>query len=316
MLLPLQLLGAVVTPLKVTVRLLEEELKVRLFVPAGRGIKLTEQGLFLLGEVQAHLTPLETLKGRFSDIPQTAKAEPLAIGGSHGSSALFLPKLLTIFRKTHPQVAVTLRTNQTRVLEQLILNSHLELAVVSRRPHSLHLAAEPYREENFVAFTLPNHPLSGKLVISVSELLRSPLVIRGGGGKRNRGTTENLLNELDPAMRPNIVMRAESPVALKAAVQNGMGVGILLEDLVYADVKDGRFKALRLVFAANLKSTSFLIYHRERPLSSHAQDFLALLRAWRRNASSNSSGIALPLRSLVKGEVQSLILNVKVPHSL
>jgi DNA-binding transcriptional LysR family regulator len=262
-------------------KLLEEELKVPLYRPVGRGIELTDRGRNFLTHCNAILAPLEALKKDLT-APLKTKTESLAIGGSHGSSALFLPKLLSIFRKTHPQVAVTLRTNQTRVLEQLILNSQLELAVVSRRPRSPHLAAEPCREEKFVAFARPNHPLGKKRVVSLPQLLCSPLVIRGGG-KRNRGTTESLLNDLDPAMRPNVVMRAESPVALKAAVQNGIGVGILLEDLVYADVRDGKFKALRVVPGANFESRSFLIYHSERPLSSNAQDFLALLRAWRNN---------------------------------
>jgi len=258
-------------------KLLEEEYQTRLFLRVGRGVELTDAGRAFLRNANALLAPLEDLKQNLSEPRPGTKANYLAIGGSHGSSALFLPKLLFAFRKTHPHVAVTLRTNQTRVLEQLILSSQLELAVVSRRPRSPNIAAEPCREEKFVAFCRPNHPLGKKRLVALPEVLQSPLVIRGGG-KRNRGTTETLLNELDPAIRPNIVMRAESPVALKSIVQNGMGVGVMLEDLVYADIRDGKFKALRLSPPIKLVARSFLIYRSERQLSANAQDFLALLR--------------------------------------
>ena len=282
-------------------KLLEEEYQTRLFLRVGRGVELTEAGRAFLRNANALLAPLEDLKQNLSESRPGIKANCLAIGGSHGSSALFLPKLLFAFRKTHPQVAVTLRTNQTRVLEQLILSSQLELAVVSRQPRSPSLAAEPCREEKFVAFCRPNHPLSKKRVVALPELLRSPLVIRGGG-KRNRGTTESLLNDLDPAIRPNIVMRAESPVALKSIVQNGMGVGVLLEDLVYADIREGKFKALRLAPAIKLGSRSFLIYRSEKHLSANAQDFLALLRQSR----------GLDVQRVSKRQIETLSLASKL----
>jgi DNA-binding transcriptional LysR family regulator len=257
-------------------KLLEDEYQTRLFVRVGRGVELTDAGKTFLSNANALLVPLEDLKQNLNNPRPSVKTESLAIGGSHSSSASFLPTLLAIFQKSHPNVPVILRTNQSRALEKLLLRSQLEIAVVTKPPRSPYLKAESYRHEKLVAFVPANHPLTKKRQLSLQELLRHPLVVRGGG-KEGKTTAEKVLNEISGGLRPNVVMRCESPVALKASVQSGLGIGILFEDLVSSDIRDGRFRSLRLA-DSRLESKSYLIYHGTRPLSANAQDFLSLLR--------------------------------------
>ena len=75
-------------------------------------------------------------------------------------------------------------------------------------------------------------------------------------------------------------MHCESPEAVKVAVRRRMGVGILLKDVVAEGLKKGEFKELTLPIAG-LDGKSFIVYHKTRPLSLVAQDFLKLLRAQR-----------------------------------
>jgi DNA-binding transcriptional LysR family regulator len=61
-----------------------------------------------------------------------------------------------------------------------------------------------------------------------------------------------------------------------------MGVGLLFEGFVRHDVRRGDFKILKITWL-NLVGQSYIIYHKEKPLSQNAQDLLALLRKQRRN---------------------------------
>lgn len=74
-----------------------------------------------------------------------------------------------------------------------------------------------------------------------------------------------------------IALRCESPGAVKAAVRKKMGLGLLFEELVKHDAERGDFKILKIK-GLNLFGQSCIVYHRKKLLSSHAQDFLALLR--------------------------------------
>ena len=66
--------------------------------------------------------------------------------------------------------------------------------------------------------------------------------------------------------------------AVKAAVYNGLGVGILHRDSVEHDFKTGALKMLEVRELARIQVRSYVVYDNRKPLSSIAQHFLALLR--------------------------------------
>ena len=69
-------------------------------------------------------------------------------------------------------------------------------------------------------------------------------------------------------------------MAIKAAVRQNMGVGIVYEDVIKSEVASGEFKILD-VDGLELEGESFIIYSKTRPLSPVAQEFLELLREMR-----------------------------------
>jgi DNA-binding transcriptional LysR family regulator len=80
--------------------------------------------------------------------------------------------------------------------------------------------------------------------------------------------------------RPKIGMRCESPEALKTAVRNGAGVGILFYDSIREEAGRNEFVVVKLA-GIELKSRSYIVYSKKKPLSKAAQKFLTLLRASR-----------------------------------
>jgi DNA-binding transcriptional LysR family regulator len=83
-----------------------------------------------------------------------------------------------------------------------------------------------------------------------------------------------------------VVLRCDTPEGVKAAVRNRLGVGLLFRGSVENNIKRGEFKAIKLPADA-VEGTYFIVYHKTRPLSPLAQDFLTLLRQ-RQNRSVTS----------------------------
>jgi len=75
----------------------------------------------------------------------------------------------------------------------------------------------------------------------------------------------------------------DSPDAVKVVVAKGTGVGLLYEEAIRPDVQRGTFKILNLP-GLKLYARSFIVYHRDRPLSENAREFLKLLRQRKRQA--------------------------------
>ncbi len=156
----------------------------------------------------------------------------------------------------------------------MLLESELDVALLNHRPKSAALASEPYSLEKLVLFTQANHALAKIRRLSLRELARAPLIIREGTGSPT--LSERMLREADSELRPNIVLRCESPAAVKAAVRNNMGIGLLFLSSVEADFHSGRFKRLRLI-DADLDVHTFIV-HRSESLAPIVSSFLSILR--------------------------------------
>jgi DNA-binding transcriptional LysR family regulator len=259
---------------------LQREFGAKLYTKVNGGIELTDAGRLFLSETTAILLQLEELKGKFAAPPSASGVEALTVGGNYGPSALILPKLLAAFKKSHPSAQLTIRTADRSTIESLVIDCEVDLALVTGPSTSSSIAMEPYRQERLVAFAPSNHPLARKKQLTLSDLARTPLVIRSGKG--GGSTAAAILKLIEShGLKPNIVLRCESPEAVKEAVRRKMGVGLLYQDTMEADFKEGKFRKIRLP-GVSLKNTSYIIYHARRPLSANARDFLLLLRHSRR----------------------------------
>jgi DNA-binding transcriptional LysR family regulator len=280
---------------------LKEDYKVALFTRTGKGIELTEEGVEFLKQIEPVLAQLQVIEGRFSNNSHSQQATPLRVGGTYGLASSILSPLLALFKKRYPDVEILLRSNEAGILEQMILKGHLEIAVTSVAPRSPELITEFCLPLKLVAFAAKGYPIAQEKQLSLADLDKIPLIIRDDGSKH--GTTETLLQKLRSlGHRPNIVMRCESPEAIKTAVSKKLGVGILYQDVLKQPTTRGLFKQLR-VSGLPIEGKSYIVYHKQRPLSPSAEAFLKLLREWceakRSKTKHKQSDPAVSLFSLV-----------------
>lgn len=254
------------------VKILQEEYGAKLYTKNGRGIKLTEEGRLFLKEIDPILRQVDLLKNKFG-VHQ--KQGSLAIGGSHSPSASFLPLLASVFKETYPDTKLTFRTHNSDVLERMVLDSDVEIAVITNSTGSPRLVYEPCRQEELVFFASVEHPFAKRKSLTVAELANAPLVVFKKGRLR---AFEKVLKQIEShGLTWNVAMYCESSEALKTAVKARMGLGILYRDLVQPELNRREFKVIQ-VQGLVTQSESYIVYHKEKPLSANAKEFLALLR--------------------------------------
>jgi DNA-binding transcriptional LysR family regulator len=250
-------------------KLLEGEFARKFFIRVTQGVELTPEGREFFDAIQPMLTEADKLEKRFKNGAKSSDGVPLIVGGSHNVSVNVLPKLLMAFKERHPSVQVVLETNESRIIETRLLNSELEIALVTNPSHRAEFVYEPYEEMELVAFCLPTNPLV-RQKLTLRELFECPLVWRSSG------RTEKVLTDL--GYRMNITLRCESSSAVKAAVRLGMGVGILYSNSVASRVARGNLKLLNVPELKQLETKSFIVFDRRKTLGPIAQEFLQILR--------------------------------------
>jgi len=236
-------------------------------------VKLTSEGEEFLSSIQPLLAQVDHIEKRFKNSPKITESAPFIIGGSHNVSVNVLPKLLMALKERHPSVQLTLESDRSPVIEERLLATELEIALITNPSHRAEVVYEPYEEMDVVAFCLPTNPLAGKK-LTLKELVDCPLVMRGGG------RTDRILMNL--GYKVNVVMRCEVSSAVKAAVRLGMGVGLLYRNAVASRVARGNLRLINVPELKELGFNSFAIYDRRKPLAPIAQDFLQILREKRK----------------------------------
>lgn len=257
-------------------RLLEESYNAKLYTRGGKGIELTDAGRMFIRYVRTTLKQHDRFKQKLHEAMSRAKADCLTVGGSYSPSASFLPSVLATFKKSHPHIQLNLETDNKAAMEQRVVNSKVDIAVINNAPSNHSLTMEPYRQETLVAFASKNHPLARKRELTWQDLERVPLLIRKSAGGRD--VTEQFLQSVKKkGVKPNIAMRCDSPEAVKAFVKRKMGAGILFKETVEPEVRKGEFKIIKLP-GQTFEGQSFIVYRKDRPLSPNARELLELLR--------------------------------------
>jgi DNA-binding transcriptional LysR family regulator len=257
-------------------KVLKQEYGAEFYVKTNKGVELTEEGRGFLEAIRPILAQSENIERAFKSDLNTRKGS-LAVGGSRTLSVTVLPEVLMAFKQTYPWVDVMLDTHDSWRIEQGVLNSETEIALIANTFNSSLLAYEPYGKHELVAFARSKE-IFGQSRMTLEKLAKLPLVVRRG--------CRSLREFSKRGYDPNLAVECRANECVKAAVFKGIGVGILFRESV-EDEPD-----LRIINVPELKTIecrSYIIYAKNKPLTPLAQAFLQLLRE-RRTSTVKSAG--------------------------
>jgi DNA-binding transcriptional LysR family regulator len=254
-------------------RLLQDEFRAKFYLRVGQGIELTEEGRQFWQAVQPILKGIDRLRETF---PGTAKeTQFLIVGGTQSPSSSLIPEALQAFKLTHPDVQPILRTGNSPTLERMVLNSEVELALITKPSHNPRIAADPFYSEPIVAVVSAKHPLAKKEKLNQEELVKAPFIVRTGG------TIAKRLAEIGIKLNP--VITCSSAEAVKSAVQSAVGIGLFFRHSVEPGLRQGYLRSIKIPGLKEIHVRFYTISHKGTPLSAYAKHFLGLLRQARKS---------------------------------
>lgn len=248
---------------------LEEEYGAKFYKRNNHGMEITWQGQEFLDALRPVLAQVDALEARFKIGRSRDKSAVLVLGGSNTLSVTVLPEILVDFRKRHPEIKLVVETSHSRAMEMRVQNAEVEIALITAPTYLPACKYEPYIEHQAVAFVPPDHPLANR-PISLEKLVRQPLVVRRGS------TSVKELARLGYNL--NIAAECDAPEAVKSAVLGGLGVGVLFRSRVDPEIRRGEVTELEAPALNEIKTRSFIIYGKHRPLSYAAKEFLQTLQ--------------------------------------
>lgn len=257
------------------IRTLEKNLHLHLVDVQGHQVHLTAAGEFLLqraSEVLNAVDAMERNMREFADIQQGW----LKLGATITIGNYVLPAILTRFHEQYPRIKISLDIANTARMEAGLLKRDLDLAVVEWRTESPEIELTPFQTDELLVATSMNHPFGQLEEIEAERLADQPFILREPGS----GTRALAMQSLGPvAERIKVVLELESPEAIKRSVQAGLGVSIISETIIRADLERNAIAGLRLA-GCRMQREFSLASLRARHQSPAAQAFAEFLLAW------------------------------------
>ena len=251
---------------------LEKEAGCPLFDRISRRIYLTEAGRIFLEKARQILELHEELSAGF---PALTGQAPLRIGSGITIANFHLPTILRRCRRLDGFPSVRVTVDQAGRIEEALLNSELDVALIEGVVRHPHLIRQPFSSYAMAAVCAPSHPLATRSPLSLDDLLTAELLLREPGSAI-RDAFDSALLLRDRCAEP--AWTSVNSPALAAAAREGLGVAVLPACLTEADVAAGRLVRLE-VEGLTLRNQNQLVVHRDKTITPPLRLFMEAVTA-------------------------------------
>jgi DNA-binding transcriptional LysR family regulator len=208
------------------IRMLEEDLNVRLMMRTTRNATLTEHGALFLEEARDLLMRADAMEHRIRTLSRE-RSVVLRLGVIDSAAVGLVPRLLHDFREVAPEVVVQVLEEKTIRLIPKILSGRLDLALIrptpvpNRRLETLFLL-----HETVVVAVPSDHPLATRQRIDVESLADQTLIVPE---RRSRPHSHDLTMRLftEHGLVAKVVQIADEKQTIVNLVAAGLGIAIV-----------------------------------------------------------------------------------------
>lgn len=253
-------------PLSHQLRLLEEELGVRLVERGSRSIRLTDAGETLKMRAEQILTLAKITKKEVRD-RETRLRGTLSIGTISSSGAVIPSRRMLEFRDYFPDICIDIHEGNTFAVLDMLEKGIVEVGVVRTPFPDQHLNCRFAAPEPMAAvMTAANDPFPGSNELTVGQLEGQPLIIYRRFEKLIRSTFEK------QGIEPFICCCNDDARTTVIWAKSGFGIGIVPQSAV--SIMGGQGLVTKKIECPDLITQLAAIWVKGRYLSAFGEKFI------------------------------------------
>lgn len=254
------------------IRRLEEEVGEPLFDRSSKDGTLTASGQILLKYAQQIINLRRDAKLAVRELKDLQRGKVTL--GANEYTVMYLLPVISVYRVRHPHIKIEVKRDLASRIPSEVLKRDVEIGIVSFRPTDPALQTVPVATDELALIVAPNHPLSGKKMVSVRELGVESFIAHNVRSPYRERVVQTFEKHRTPL---NISMELPTLEAIKRFVEQGMGVALVPRLAARAEIERGQVLALT-VREMRLERKLYLIYRKGAKLSHAARAFLNVAR--------------------------------------
>ncbi len=201
---------------------LESSYDILLFDRSHRQVSLTEKGKMLLDITR----PFFEAEAQALDFLTESREVATGTLRVIADSAFHVTELLSTYRARFPKVKISLRSGNSAEVEQALVNYSADIGVLGSTVYSPRFQGVTLGSTPIIAFAAVDFRQIGDAKLTLSELIKYPLVLREEGSI-TRQKLEEAAQKQKLTLNPAI--EAEGREAVREIVASGGGIGFVSE---------------------------------------------------------------------------------------
>ncbi|KFZ37267.1 LysR family transcriptional regulator [Shewanella mangrovi] len=247
---------------------LEKQLDTRLFERIGNRLQLNSQGAMLLPLATSVLQQVDAIELAFTP-SATVLAGSLSVSASNTIGNFLLSKAAVAFSQLHPEVNIDLNIDNSRHVIREVAEFRAELGFIEGYCLDSRIDVSAWHHDKLKVFCHPAHPFAGQRVNP--ETLRDALWVLREEGSGTREYFVNAANKLN--LRPEVRYTFPTPDAIKQAVKQGAGLGVLSELAIEKELNRREINVVDVV-GMQLERPFYLLRHKHHSFTPLAKAFI------------------------------------------
>lgn len=256
------------------IRLLEDELGLKLFVRRGKRIEaLTPAGEKVVERASQVLQQVSAIKTLADELRGEVKGR-LSLATTQTQARYVLPSIIDTFRRRFGEINIELHQGTSEQIAQMITERQVDFAMATGStelfPDVIKLPV--YRWDRVVVVPA-NHPLAeSDQPLTLQELARFPLVTYLFSDRQDSSLMKTFASE---NLTPRIAFTARDSDVIKTYVRTGLGVGLVAGMAIEPELDAD----LVVIDASHLfpRLTTWIGYRSDFLLKNYHGDFLKLI---------------------------------------
>lgn len=257
------------------IRELEEHYQTKLFERLSKRLYITEAGKQLLTYAKKVLSQFDVLE---TNMEEFHRSERLRIGATITVGACLLSSVINDIQKLYPHIQTYAFVANTSLIEQHLLNSELDVALVEGIITSPDLISIPVVDDFLVLAMSNDHPLAKKREVHVQELSGYDFVMREKGSGTRRLFEDYLARH---HVSCKITWEATCLDAFKNAIRFNNCISAISVRLVEQEAKEGSIHLARNT-ENDWNRSFFLVYHKDKFYSEPMRSLETIMHRFKR----------------------------------
>jgi DNA-binding transcriptional LysR family regulator len=247
---------------------MEEEVGAKLLDRTGGKVSITAAGKIFLVYVESALEARRAAMRAVAEADRVPGGE-IVVAANEGSCLHILPEVFAEFKRSYPDVGITVKRSETREVLEAIIDNSADFGVAAMPVTDKRITAVTIHKDELVLIAPTGHPLAKLKEVKITQLGDYPLLLPKMG--RTRDSIDALFDERN--MKPNVSMELDSSELLKRFVSAGVGIGFCACSTALGDQRLGITAIVKLA-DANIRRDMALVFRKDKALSRAALAFI------------------------------------------